>query len=200
MKNYSYSRPRLSPLPRLKDLPPSNSFLYLICALLLLVFGFSGTAQAQTANMYLIDAAFTVPAKESERASSLEFRVFELVNAERIKNGRDALVWVEQAAAVARFHSVDMAQFDYLSHADTLGRNVDKRADKLGLNDWRLIGENIAWLSGYADPAARVVQSWMNSPGHRQNILQSKFREGGIGMALTPAGKYYFTQVFVSRK
>ncbi|MEO7659119.1 MAG: CAP domain-containing protein, partial [Pyrinomonadaceae bacterium] len=77
---------------------------------------------------------------------------------------------------------------------------VDDRADQFGLNDWRRIGENIAWVMGHADPAVRVVECWMRSPGHRNNILDSNFREAGLGLAVANDGKYYFTQVFVKRK
>ena len=109
-------------------------------------------------------------------------------------------LWTDATAATARYHSASMAKNDYFSHGDLMGKQVEDRASKFGVSDWRWIGENIAWVSGHPDPASRVVECWMRSRGHRENILQSKFREGGIGMALASDGKYYFTQVFLFRK
>ena len=112
---------------------------------------------------------------------SLEPRVFELTNIERIQNGRSPLNWTEQAAAVARYHSTKMETFDVLGDE---GR------------DWCQIGENIAWISGRENPAKGVVECWMRSPGHRLSILNPNFREWGIGLALATDGKFYFTQEF----
>lgn len=128
---------------------------------------------------------------------ALESRAFALANDERSRSGLAPLVWNEKAAEVARSHSMDMAEFDYLSHTDHKGRRVVERARDFGLFEWRALGENIAWLSGYEDPAGRVVDRWMASSGHRRNILQSSYRESGVGLAVSPGGKYYFTQVFV---
>ncbi|MFT3746157.1 MAG: CAP domain-containing protein [Pyrinomonadaceae bacterium] len=128
-----------------------------------------------------------------------ELRVFDLVNEERKKLGIQPLIWNEKAASAARSHSDDMAGSGYLSHSDLFGGKPDDRVAKAGLNDWRRLGENIAWVSGHADPLTRVVECWMNSPGHRENMLNPKFRESGLGMTVTNDGKSYFTQVFVSR-
>lgn len=133
---------------------------------------------------------------ESLRAA--EMRVFDLINQEREENGVRPLVWTEKAAAVARIHSDNMAQLGFFSHEDLDGRMVSERADRNGLSKWRQIGENIAWISGYDDPAARAVEGWMKSPGHRRNILDPKYSETGIGLSVAGSGRVYFTQVFVS--
>jgi uncharacterized protein YkwD len=130
----------------------------------------------------------------------MERRVFDLVNAERASNGLTPLMWIDKAADAARSHSEDMAANRYLSHYDLHGRKVSQRAEDAGLNDWRWLGENIAWLSGHSDPTNRVVENWMRSKGHRENILQQNFNQSGIGMAVSSDGKYYFTQVFVLRR
>ena len=133
----------------------------------------------------------------SMNVRALESRAFSLANAERSRGGLAPLVWNEKAAEVARSHSKDMAEFNYLSHTDHRGRRVVERARDFGLFEWRALGENVAWLSGYEDPAGRVVDRWMASTGHRKNILQASYREAGVGLAVSPSGKYYFTQVFV---
>ncbi len=199
MKNNSVSLPQFGLLPRSISLPPSDIMLRLLFACLLMAVTFTSAAPAQSRYVgrpVLIDSRFAA----TESRYSIERRVFELVNQERINNGRKPLEWIENAAEAARFHSANMAASSFLGHADLGGKKVHDRADQFGLSDWRRIGENVAWISGYDDPAARVVYCWMNSASHRKNMLDSKFRESGLGLAVTDKGKYYFTQVFVSRK
>ena len=132
-------------------------------------------------------------------SANLERLVFEFVNQKRTENGLPALVWSEQAAEVARLHSSNMAANNFFSHAGLDGKRVDARADRMGLRNWRMIGENIAYNRGYGEPVARAVESWMRSPGHRKNILNSRWKETGIGIAVTADGTYYFTQIFLLR-
>ena len=77
---------------------------------------------------------------------------------------------------------------------------VDNRAEDLGVRDWKAIGENIAYMKGYADPVAIAVEKWMESPAHKQNLLNASWVESGIGVAVAADGSYYFTQVFMIRK
>ena len=192
---------QFGPFGCLISLPLSNVFLsqaILSCLLAMVVFVLS--SNAQPAGMSFTASDSDVVTDRSSRVRSMEERVFELINEERSKYGVQPLIWLDKAAITARSHSDDMAEFQYFSHADLGGRRVDDRADEVGLKDWRQIGENIAWLSGTTDPAKRVVDCWMNSEGHRHNILNPKFRETGLGLAISKDEKYYFTQVFVFRK
>lgn len=85
----------------------------------------------------------------------------------------------------ARAHSKDMIEKDYFAHGDVGGR-----LNKFGYN-WRTYGENIAYGSGsYGEPAS-IMRSWMNSSGHRANILNKNFREIGVG---TYTGTYKGTR------
>jgi uncharacterized protein YkwD len=77
---------------------------------------------------------------------------------------------------------------------------VNDRADSFGISKWRAVGENIAYNRGYANPIEFAVDRWMHSPGHRENILNARWKESGIGIAITQDGAYYFTQVFLQRK
>jgi uncharacterized protein YkwD len=52
-------------------------------------------------------------------------------------------------------------------------------------------------VGGFSDPIQHVVEGWMNSPGHRKNILEPRWKESGIGIFINSNGTYYFTQVFV---
>ena len=56
--------------------------------------------------------------------------------------------------------------------------------------------ENVAYNSGYSDPATQAVQGWLKSTGHRQN-LEGNYNLTGIGIAKNAKGEYYFTQIFI---
>ena len=130
---------------------------------------------------------------------AVEREAFDLINKKRADAGLEPLIWNGQLALLAREHSDDMAQSRYFSHKGTDGSMVDTRADKLGIMNWSAIGENIAFNRGYSDAASFAVTCWMESPGHRQNILDKRWNQTGIGAAILPDGTYYFTQVFLLR-
>ncbi|MFV0389230.1 MAG: CAP domain-containing protein [Pyrinomonadaceae bacterium] len=127
---------------------------------------------------------------------SLEKRAFSLVNDIRIKQGLKELVWSDKAAEVARVHSENMAKYNFFSHVGLDGALIDARASNGGLDNWRSIGENIAYCMGFDSPADFVVERWMLSPGHKENILNKNWQQSGIGMAKTEDGMYFFTQIF----
>lgn len=198
MKNHP-TRSAISRFPTIrKGLPPFTSSLVLPVLLAIAFAAASGWAQAPAVT--LVAANYKTTKIEAGVLHSMERGVFDLINDEREKNGRSRLVWTDQAAAVARYHSTNMAESCFFGHEDNDGRRPSQRANLLGLRDWRSIGENIAWLSGFADPVKRVVEGWMKSTGHRENILDPGYRESGIGLAVASDGKYYFTQVFILRK
>jgi uncharacterized protein YkwD len=108
------------------------------------------------------------------------------INAERGRYGLAPLRLNRRLAAAAAAHAGDMDARNYFSH-DSLdgGSFVDRirRAGYLkGARSWT-VGENLAWGSRGRAAPQRITQSWMNSPGHRENILNSSFREIGIGVA-----------------
>ncbi len=133
-------------------------------------------------------------------AAAIEQQVFAMINAEREKKGLSRLDWSESLAALARVHSEDMAHEKFFSHRGSDGSLVDERADKLGLGAWRSIGENIAYMRGYDDPAELAVQKWMESTAHRNNLLGPNWKESAVGVAMTADGTYYMTEVFIYRK
>jgi uncharacterized protein YkwD len=130
----------------------------------------------------------------------LERHVFDLLNAERRKNGLSELTWSDDVASVARLHSENMAHENFFSHRGTDGSMVDDRADRMGLGAWKTIGENIAYMKGYEDPAAVAVQKWLESTAHRKNLLGPNWRESAVGVSVAEDGSYYMTQVFLLRK
>lgn len=109
-----------------------------------------------------------------------------LVNNERARAGLEPLVRNDALDSAAQFHSRDMVAQQYFDHTDPLGVGAIGRVLAAGwvtlAQSWR-IGENIAWGSGpYASPRSAVLR-WMNSPPHRENMLNPAFREIGVGVA-----------------
>jgi uncharacterized protein YkwD len=104
-----------------------------------------------------------------------------LLNNERRARGLRPLKLNEKLSLAARRHARAMAARNFFAHGDFVGRI---RAAKYlsGAHSWT-VGENIAWGSwDYATPAS-IHEGWMNSPPHKKNILSSRFREVGIGVA-----------------
>ena len=119
-----------------------------------------------------------------------EQEVVRLVNAERAKYGLAALTLDETLCGYARVKSQDMHDQGYFSHTSpTYGSPFDMMR-AFGVS-YRTAGENIAM--GYATPAA-VVEAWMNSAGHRANILSANFTSIGVGYV---ANGGYWTQWFL---
>jgi uncharacterized protein YkwD len=135
----------------------------------------------------------------SMTVSSMERRAFELINVERAKNGESPLVWDAELCRMAELHSQHMAQQNFFSHIGPDGLDVEHRARATGVQNWRILGENIAYNRGFDDPVVFAVQGWMHSPGHRSNILNAGFNRSAIGVVRTPEGRVYLTQVFIAR-
>ncbi len=140
------------------------------------------------------------PTTPSLTAGSIERQIFALINGERSKNGLPELKWSETLAAVARMHSDDMANVQFFSHRGSDGSMVDDRADRLGLGSWLAIGENIAYMRGFDDPAGLAVSKWLESTAHRKNLLGQNWKESAVGVAMSDEGTYYITEVFLVRK
>jgi len=137
--------------------------------------------------------------KKTVTVLELEKRVFGLVNEQRRASGLSELDWSDGIAKIARVHSQNMANYKFFSHQGLDGSTVSDRADSLKISRWQSIGENIAYNRGYANPIKLAVESWMESTGHRNNILNRGWKETGIGVAIASNGSYYFTQVFLSK-
>ena len=121
---------------------------------------------------------------------SAEEEVVRLVNAERAKYGLSPLKLDWELSRIARYKSQDMHDKNYFSHqSPTYGSPFDM-IRSFGLS-YRTAGENIA--RGYGTPA-QVVKAWMNSSGHRANILNAGFTKIGVGYV---ASGNYWTQMFI---
>lgn len=140
----------------------------------------------------------------SDKTKGVEQAIFLYTNIERSNHGVGNLGWDEQLAIVARDHSLDMAENDYFSHTGLDGSKPTDRAIRHGYdvhkelgNGWYSdgIAENIAkmptgnvigvgYVSSDADSIGKAhVDSWMESPGHRENILKGDYDVIGVGVA-----------------
>ena len=126
---------------------------------------------------------------------AMEDAAFDLVNQERMAVQLPPLVHDNTARAVARAHSKDMADRDYFNHVTPEGLLPWDRMASAGMT-YSMAGENIASNQGFGNPAGTAVTGWMNSQGHRANILNQGFTRTGMGVAQNAQGKWYFTQVF----
>ena len=132
----------------------------------------------------------TIPDQSSVKA--LEAEVIRLVNIERSKKGLQALKADWEISRVARYKSQDMINKKYFSHTSPTYGSPFKMLETFGIR-FSSAGENIAY--GQQTPAA-VMNSWMNSSGHRANILSPSYTHIGVGLAKSSSGVYYWTQMF----
>ena len=140
----------------------------------------------------------TAPADDGEADSGVdvaawEQEVFDLVNQIREENGLPPFVYNGTLAETARAHSQDMIDRNFFDHYNPDGQSPFERMTANGIR-YSMAAENIA--VGYPSPEA-VVEGWMNSEGHRANILGS-CKELGVGLALGGSYGYYWTQCFAT--
>ena len=126
---------------------------------------------------------------------SIESQVIQLTNQERAKNGLKPLAADWQLSRVARYKSADMRDKNYFSHTSPTYGSPFTMMKNFGIN-YRSAAENIA--AGQRTPN-EVVQSWMNSPGHRKNILSPTYTHIGVGHATGGSYGHYWTQMFIAK-
>ncbi|WP_329417636.1 CAP domain-containing protein [Streptomyces sp. NBC_01268] len=151
------------------------------------------TASAATTPASRPKTAPTRTPRQDSGESSVADQVVALVNAERAKAGCGPLTANATLTRAAQGHSDDMAARDFFDHTNPDGAGPGDRVTAAGY-PWSTYGENIAM--GQSSPE-QVMESWMNSPGHRANILNCDFKEIGVG--IHDAGGPYWTQVFGAR-
>jgi uncharacterized protein YkwD len=150
----------------------------------------------------------------------LEKNIHALINKERTKHGLSALAWDDTLGRISRKHSQDMAKRNYFSHDSPEGHDFSYRYRQDGYScavRWQSViytgAENIfqnnlydsiTTINGvrYYDwnsegkIAETTVEGWMNSSGHRKNILTPHWKKEGIGVAIATGGRIYVTENF----
>ncbi len=129
-------------------------------------------------------------------AASYTAQVLTLVNQHRRAAGCGELVRNNALARAAQAHARDMARNDYVSHTSLTGATFTTRVSTAGYR-YSWAAENTA--AGFRTPKA-VVAAWMQSPGHRANILNCRLTQSGVGYAYNRESTYgaYWVQVFAT--
>lgn len=157
-----------------------------------------GLSELKAANTHIANPALIYPGQiiyiPSVNADALAFEaeVVRLVNEIRRERGLTELKHNWELSRVARYKSQDMRDKGYFAHNSPTYGTPFQMMKSFGIS-YRSAGENIA--KGYSTPSA-VVNGWMNSSGHRANILSSSFTEIGVGYV---SGGHYWTQMFISK-
>ena len=205
-------------MPYERTICMNGQFRYLLLPLAIIICGFSHTAFAQEASKDARPVARlvssgpintaakritpSVPRSTSptlDEANAIERRTFEQTNLVRVQNGLPALTWDADVCRLAREHSAHMSREGYFSHTSPDGKRLRDRVRLVGIGQYRVVAENIAYNQGYEDPGAFAVERWMLSPKHRANILSPEFQSMAIGSFVGPDGAVYLTQTFITR-
>lgn len=152
------------------------------------------TEPDRTSSSIISITPFTVSRPTSLSIAALEERVHAQINQYRADRNLPPLKLDAKISAEARNHSQKMARRGKVSQ-DGFKQRVQAIAREI---PYRSVVENIAYNSGYADPAQGAVESWINSRGHRENMT-GDFDLTGIGIAKNDRGEYYFTQISIKR-
>lgn len=140
-----------------------------------------------------IETPSTSTPTTSDEITNLQNEVFRLINEERRRAGLPALIMDSEITKVARAKSEDFINNNYFAHNSPQYGSPFEMLRTFGIN-YSAAAENIASGQNNAEAA---VNHWMNSAGHRANILNSTFNKTGVGVARDRNGNLYWTQLFV---
>ena len=129
--------------------------------------------------------------QDDSAALFYEQQVINMVNEERAKKGLSALTIQNDLTLAAEVRARELEQL--FAHTRPDGRNCFTALDDIGI-PYSSVGENIAY--GYTTPS-NVMEGWMNSPGHRANIMNAGYKKIGVGFWQDEYGRQYWTQIFV---
>ena len=127
----------------------------------------------------------------------LEAELFEAVNEYRRENHKIPLERRQDLDAVAQGHSADMAGRRYLAHESPEGRNWVDRLALARVEGFAMAGENVG-LTSKPDPNREILQGWIHSQVHRENLLAASFNATGLGIARSADGTYYYDQLYLT--
>lgn len=155
-----------------------------------------GLSEIKSANPHIANPELIYPGqvlnipKTDMAVLNYENEVIRLVNEIRVQNGLSRLTADWELSRVARYKSQDMKDNNYFSHTSPIYGSPFTMMKNFGIS-YRSAAENIA--KGQKTPQA-VVNAWMNSSGHRANILNATYKKIGVGYV--PSGNYW-TQMFI---
>ncbi len=155
--------------------------------------GFSSASSGSAATATTLTAVTTTTVVASTSPGAWESQMIARINSERAAVGASPLAMCNALRTAAQNHSADQAAHNTMTHTGSDGSTLDTRATRAGYTGWTALGENVAYGYGTVDS---VMTGWMNSPGHRANLLNSGFTHVGLGQAAASAGALYWTQDF----
>lgn len=150
-------------------------------------------ANKQIKNPNLIYPGQVINIPNIDDVKALENEVIRLVNIERQRAGLQTLKQNWELSRVARYKSQDMINRNYFAHHSPTYGTPFQMMTAFGIR-YSAAGENIA--KGQRTPA-EVMRAWMNSPGHRANILSAVYNQIGVGVAKASNGTLTWTQMFI---
>ncbi|GJD18147.1 Allergen V5/Tpx-1 related [Rivularia sp. IAM M-261] len=139
----------------------------------------------------------TTLSPQSANTAKIEAAIRLSINQVRQKDKLQPLKNNERLAEVARKYSKKMAEKNFFSHTGIDGSTLASRVEASGIIYW-LVGENLFKGTNLNEPVSIAVEGWLESPGHRANILRPPFNETGVGVWRIK-NTYYITQLFLRR-
>ena len=156
-----------------------------------------GISELISANPQIANPAMIIPGQKISipniDVKTMENQVIKLVNQARVNAGLQPFTANWELSRVARYKSQDMANKGYFDHTSPTYGSPFTMMQNFGIK-FTAAGENIAMGQRTAQD---VMNSWMNSPGHRANILNPSFNQIGVGLAKNSNGMCYWTQQFI---
>jgi uncharacterized protein YkwD len=125
-----------------------------------------------------------------------EHRVFEEVNRVRRAQGLEPLEWNEMLAEEAQRQAQNMAARRFFAHRDPVRGDIGERLNASHIR-WVDCAENLFRERGYNDPVAAAVRGWLESPGHRRNMLDKVMTQTGVGIAVDGPDTVLIVQEFI---
>jgi uncharacterized protein YkwD len=139
--------------------------------------------------------------RPADHITTIQLRALELVNQSRQQHGLPPLMLEDKLSAAAQAHADDMFTRRYYDHDSPEGTTAHDRYIEAGGSRWRLVAENIGLCTGCRPPRRvpvlnRLHQTWLDSPGHRENILRKGLTHFGFGMVVDEERRLYAVQTF----
>ena len=133
-----------------------------------------------------------------EALAGSEAQLFDRVNQVRAEHALIPLRGSSELAAVALAHAKDMARRGYLAHESPEGQNPLNRVTAAGVTGFRLLAENIGSSTVGGDRVEAIVNGWMNSHDHRENVLNPAFNTAGVAVVDAPDGRTIVVELYAT--
>jgi uncharacterized protein YkwD len=124
--------------------------------------------------------------------------LLERVNEVRAEAQLIPLAHSDPLADVALRHAEDMVRHKYMDHVDPAGRTPLDRVQEAGIEGFHLLAENLGVTSAASDRLGTLIDAWLGSPSHRENLLNPAFNTTGVAVVRTPDGHTLAVQLFAT--